>query len=263
MSGPSSHFFYYSVYNLLLSEASVTAILSKWLQEFKSLGNHWVSLGFLCVFSIGDLRELVSKILCVQSGKNYSNSVVWYSTDTLPNYRSRPGPRRSPETRLRATWCLPIWTYTQSLIFHRIMRAHTFNIWVTKRSMASLTYWTRQWTVLESLGSTAHSQRVATDKESSLASPSPWHFVDLSNSAKKPSILHQHMLIDRHMTSTMAARAGQRARRACMTHYRIIASSIIINAVSIETKCECCWALFRTQATCNENYSWLLTFIPS
>ena len=41
MSGLSSHFFYYSVFSLLLSEASVTEILSKWLQDFNSLGNHW------------------------------------------------------------------------------------------------------------------------------------------------------------------------------------------------------------------------------
>ena len=42
MSGLSSHFFYYSVFSLLLSEASVTEILSKWLQDFNSLGNHWL-----------------------------------------------------------------------------------------------------------------------------------------------------------------------------------------------------------------------------
>ena len=42
MSGLSSHFFYYSVFSLLLSEASVTEILSKWLQDFNSLGNHCV-----------------------------------------------------------------------------------------------------------------------------------------------------------------------------------------------------------------------------
>ena len=48
MSGPSSHFFYYSVYNLLLSEASVTAIVSKWLQDFKSLGNHCICTTYPC-----------------------------------------------------------------------------------------------------------------------------------------------------------------------------------------------------------------------
>ena len=46
MSGLSGYFFYYSVFSLLLSEASVTEILSKWLQDFNSLGNHW---GSTCV----------------------------------------------------------------------------------------------------------------------------------------------------------------------------------------------------------------------
>ena len=46
MSGLSSHFFYYSVFSLLLSEASVTEILSKWLQDFNSLGNRWYIILF-------------------------------------------------------------------------------------------------------------------------------------------------------------------------------------------------------------------------
>ena len=122
MSGLSSHFFYYSVFSILLSEASVIEILLKWLQDFNSLGNH-------CNVITNNTSN--TGILCSQT---YTATASSYYT-ALTNSMISPDNARFVRGERFLTWILLSWQCTQGKLPTCAVKKNEAHIYISRFSL--------------------------------------------------------------------------------------------------------------------------------